>query len=459
MDVTVSEFDSLLSQNTDAVAKQMIKNLVGRRTGIVRRLLKVHPQPDGPNLIQLGGEVLLPRKPTTNQAHGTAPAIWPSLPNENAPIHCGGAGATLSAATIRCLGEAAERYCAALSSRTASPICKAEDLPGDVIFPELLPCFSPEQYSQPGFPFIRPHADMRCRWQEVKNLISGKMLWVPCYLVSLPYLPEAPEALIAPAISTGLACGPTVNDAMLAGILEVVERDAVACTWLGQLSPSRIPIREGDLDPQCIPKGVSIELFELPTDLNIPVILVLFDGQSPTGRTRVIGTGSALSRQQAAIKAMREAAMSWSYSIWLQQENADWHPGNNFEYVDSFARHAQLYASPHAPLHAFDFMTMTTCAGKPLAIDDKCASTEEQLTEVIACFDARGIDIFATEITSEDVKAAGLHVVRAIAPQLQPLHGHHHLPFLGTKRLIEMKEKHTRAPAAIFPNPFPHPSA
>ncbi len=46
-----------------------------------------------------------------------------------------------------------------------------------------------------------------------------------------------------------------------------------------------------------------------------------------------------------------------------------------------------------------------------------------------------GIDVFAVDLTTPEIAAMGLHVARAVAPELALLQGMHAFPFLGCARI------------------------
>jgi ribosomal protein S12 methylthiotransferase accessory factor len=69
----------------------------------------------------------------------------------------------------------------------------------------------------------------RFLWTEGHDLISGTSVWVPYELVSVDLTVPVPASFgIFRQTTNGLACGNTPVEAMLQGLYEAVERDAVA---------------------------------------------------------------------------------------------------------------------------------------------------------------------------------------------------------------------------------------
>ena len=79
----------------------------------------------------------------------------------------------------------------------------------------------------------------RVLWVEAQELFAAAQLWVPFELVSVDFtqLPPTGAALFQ-ATTNGLASGNTWLEAVLHGLYEVVERDAVAL-WRASTAPAQ----------------------------------------------------------------------------------------------------------------------------------------------------------------------------------------------------------------------------
>ena len=51
----------------------------------------------------------------------------------------------------------------------------------------------------------------------------------------MEYQVHSPQEFLVPITSNGLAAGPTLADAVLSAIYEVLERDAILIAWLNRL--------------------------------------------------------------------------------------------------------------------------------------------------------------------------------------------------------------------------------
>ncbi|WP_130875440.1 YcaO-like family protein [[Pseudopropionibacterium] massiliense] len=131
-------------------------------------------------------------------------------------------------ARLAAIGEAVERTASGLVRLPTRP---RRDIPSDErIDAEDFALFTPDQRARPGFPHGRIH-DPECPYVEVFSLLDNSPVWVPQPFVSLqdPHRTGVPN-------SSGLAAGPDAHAALLRGVQELIERDALMTTWLHGLS-------------------------------------------------------------------------------------------------------------------------------------------------------------------------------------------------------------------------------
>ncbi len=250
-------------------ARQMFEALVGRRTGIVREVVCVPPG-DGDAELCYAGAVIARAHPEMDA--GAALAV-------------GGAGRCRDDALMAVLGEGLERYAGSAHSRGRARLQPAAELTGRWIPPAALAQFSERQRAAEGFPFVLADERTPLRWLAGRNALDGSACWVPAFTVHVPYWPEPGEPVVAPGLSTGLCCAATREAAVIGGACEVIERDALALTWLQGRSPPRIAgglLRE--IAGELLPPDDDAAAYDLTCDVGVPVVLVVCRAQDRAAR-------------------------------------------------------------------------------------------------------------------------------------------------------------------------------
>lgn len=439
------------STNSCDQARQWAEQLVGPHFGLIESLQRVTTEPDDVPLHVYAGRL------------GNT-AAFASL---EVPRTCSGAGLVAEHALAACIGEGVERYAAGLPAPGALTRAAAGHLPGRAITPDRFVLFSNRQYrqSQRRFPFQRWMPSDPIGWVRARQVESGDPVWVPAAFVYQPYQPASDEPLIAPSLSTGLACGTDHTNAVIAGLCEVIERDAVTLAWIGQIQPPRIDVRDRELSDEV---GTIIEMlnqrgfrwaaFDLTTDAGVPVIAALVQGESPVGSIVSFGSACHPNAHRAMLKALIEAVHCRMYVKSLIRREPLWKAGRGFRSVTSFADHARFYS-----VHGEYRQRLERWWSSTQSVDCRDASAQpsaEWLRKQVETLAGAGYETLVIDLTPPDVVHLGLHVVRVLLPGFQPLHGNHLWPHLGGDRLGRLRN--VFGPQVSQPlrwNRYPHPCA
>ena len=112
----------------------------------------------------------------------------------------------------------------------------------NAIAPEALPLFADEQYASPDF-FFQPFTDdTEFSWIKGRRLTSQEEIWIPMQLVLFFSIPSIEEARIGYSSSSGMASHIDEALAIMAGIIEIVERDALMLSWYANIPLRRIEV-------------------------------------------------------------------------------------------------------------------------------------------------------------------------------------------------------------------------
>jgi ribosomal protein S12 methylthiotransferase accessory factor len=232
----------------------------------------------------------------------------------------GGKGATMLRPVLGALGEMAERLLAILHFTTLSEEIYYGTYDQLVesgrrgLAPAELPLFAPEQYARPGFDFVPFCPDTWLGWVRGSELLSGEEIWVPAQMVLMYYKLQPGEPPIGYATTAGLASHASRRQAILHGLYEVVERDALNLRWYSRLPPPRVAVDLTEVLASSL--GVSpsrmstpyveVQTFLLTVDSPIPVLGAIAYDRERDERAFLGGTGASSRREEALCQALFE---------------------------------------------------------------------------------------------------------------------------------------------------------
>ncbi|SDG22104.1 bacteriocin biosynthesis cyclodehydratase domain-containing protein [Sinosporangium album] len=381
----------------------------------------------------------------------------------------GGAAFGKKDAVNATIGESLERYAAALYRKEDLVLSTWADLAEEAVPPDAFGLFSDEQYRSEGFAFTAFTPDTPVRWTRAVRWSDGAQVWVPASQVYMHYRRTRGEAVIGPSISTGLAAAPTFRAAVLSGLLEVLERDALAVSWLHRLPPRPVPqerIEESSEVAYHLRKAGNcrVRFYDLSLEHSPVVVAAVIDHRGGGDHVMSFGSACRVTATAALEKAFLEATQGLTYVRRLLRQYQDWDMGGDFDTVDEFNKHAILYTRhPHLreaagylvhpsgePERWRSERVRPEDPGKPVDLDDL-----DDLDGLVRELDAAGYPVYVVDVTTPDVMQLGVRVVRVLVPGLQHLSGMHRYRMLGTPRL------HTVAAGlghdTVPNNPFPHP--
>ena len=377
----------------------------------------------------------------------------------------GGAGYTADAARMSSLGESLERYSAGIYNSSSLYLATWNDLREDAVDPMTFCSFSNEQYNQSDFPYVRFDENTQIRWTRATRWSDKTTIWVPASQVYLPYRRVKGEASIGPSISSGMAAGASFEDAVLGGLQEIIERDALAISWMHKLPPRNIS--NDSLNKSTIlmnllhnPRRWNVNLYDLTLDGPLCTIAAVMKDQ--TSSNDIVGFGSACRRTlaEAAEKAFLEAAQGLTYIERLLEKYKNWLPGDDFEHVNDFNQHAILYSKFPELRSRVDYLvdpSITTSACRPATEERPHGNDGNSLNSIISQLREMGYETYVVDLTTPDVAMLGTCVVRVLVPGFVHLSGTHGTRFLGSERLLQVPRQlgFASMPDNIYPHPLP----
>lgn len=384
--------------------------LVSPLTGIVRKFGRVHKDSSEP----------------------ASPFIWRAeisnhrfLAGKGAMVVAAGKGLDQDSARRSALGEAVERYCSLRPPPKLCRVCARQELEGAVLEPELLVLHSDTQLK--SLPYERYTRDLPIAWVTGTCLNDGSEAWIAAHAVYL--VPPEDSPIFFQATSNGVAAGGDLDSARLGAVLEIVERDAFLAAWYHQLPARRIDVsthpdrRVAAIADAYLRRGVGLEAYLLPTDHDIPVVAALAIGTGELDPAVVVGLGAARRLADAVRSAVTEVGqVRPAIRIKLREPKT---VARREELVEDPKRvsdledHDLLYTDPRM-LFAFDMWR--SVGGEPVGIPDDSKLDGPDLDWVVGELMSVGSRTYVLDITTPDIARLGLHVVRAIVEDFQPIH-------------------------------------
>ena len=417
-------------------------HLVSRKTGILKGLHTLFRAPAEPRLHVAISELTDSRRylECYGEVSGT------------------GVGLTEERALMSAIGEAVEAYCSydiqqPLTLASYKEISKSDP---HAVSPHELPLYSAAQYEQSGFRFRPFIEDAIVRWGKGVSAISGAERSLPAALVYISYSPLENETPICHTIFGGIASGTSYTAALLSGLYEAVERDAMMIWWLGQLPMAKVTLSPdswlGEIFERCFAcQGLTFELWHITMDIPIPVFFGLV---TDTANNAIAGGfGTNLSPEVAALKALFECVQNrlgqlplkwdWGKALYNDRKKKNIfaldapEASRQFSHMMDLNNNLQTYLDPEAH-HLLDAIRSGTMETALTEIPNRSSGRAEQdLKTCLGMLQQRGFDVIVTDLTHEDVAYLGFVVLRVSIPGLVP-NSVTAWPYLGNPRLYRV---------------------
>ncbi len=392
----------------------------------------------------------------------SAQAEWTHDPSSG---NFDGAGGALDRETAAHLAaaESLERYSSCAWDSADMIWATAAELGDDAMPPWEWPNCSTSELADPRSGLVPVDPRVPLRWVEGWSFARGRKVYVPAVQVYLKCSPESTAERYLHPVSTGCATHSDPLAAVANGLLEVIERDSIALTWLQRLRLPRLEFSVDQLLPEhrefvtrASSENIRTLLFDATTDLGVPVVYgVQLADHDPALAQLVVATCD-VDPGKAIAKLYREAA---SLRIALRSMSGRGAPAEAPEDTLSVIGGA-LLAGPRDQRHRFDFLLEGERPVRNLAELSRPATGAPALPWLLQRLGRAGCEVVVVDITTDEARQVGATVVRVLVPQLMPLSFAHRARYLAHPRLY-------RAPRAMgHPvhgeediNPCPQPFA
>jgi bacteriocin biosynthesis cyclodehydratase domain-containing protein len=368
----------------------------------------------------------------------------PAWLRRNLRSYTGGKGMTDIQAKVGAIGEAIERYSGVY--RGDEPVVRGshQTLGAQALHPHDCLCFSAAQYANRQawnaradiayFHKVPQPFDVsqELDWSPLWSLTNATFRYLPTSYCYFGYAEDS-QATACIADSNGCAAGNTLEEAILQGFLELVERDCVSLWWYNRVRRPAV-----DIDSFNIPYLSAVRdyyhqidrelwVIDLTTDLGIPTFAAISRRTDRPTEDIIVGFGAHLDPTIGLLRAVTELNQ---FLPTVSNRSAD--GSTNYAFHVGYAVHwwktatlaSESYLSPDPqirPRRAADY--------RNLASDDFRADVQT----CIAAADAAGLEMLVQDQTRPDI---GMAVCRVVVPGLR-----HFWRRLGSGRLYTVPVK------------------
>lgn len=181
-------------------------------------------------------------------------------------------------------------------------------------------CINPDSLILPRE--TQHYSNFELEWSTAFDLIDEKEYYIPTNAIYHPYVPENNCMALFKGNTNGLASGNVIEESILHGMFEVIERDAWSIYELTRKNSRQIDLNtiESDLIKGLLEKfqenGIEIILMDITADIKVPTILASADDTvTKDAGLLSIGIGTHLDPEIAVLRALTEVAQSRATQI------------------------------------------------------------------------------------------------------------------------------------------------
>ncbi|MEL6780843.1 MAG: YcaO-like family protein [Pseudomonadota bacterium] len=256
----------------------------------------------------------------------------------------------------------------------------------------------------------RPVDQVATAWFPVMHGLRNERAYAPADFVFIGRREIGDENAAAIGDSNGCAAGLSRSAARMSGLLELIERDAVARWWYGIRRCPPVPWRACGLPPELFrwleTRSRRTWIIDVTSDIGIPVAVAV--GADSDGRSIALGHAAGTDWPAAALAATTEL-VQMEFSLQLARSMPSCAPAWS-DWLDQVT-----LSTP--PLDAIGFSEAAPETRAPLGLMDMLRACESV-----------GVDVWFADL---DRRCFGVAVSRAIAPALC-----HKKPRFGKHRLL-----------------------
>lgn len=367
--------------------------------------------------------------------------------------------------------EGLERYCG-MAPRGKRTVIRDSyrHVAEHALHPVSVGLYAEEQYAKPGFPFEPFDPDQPIEWVWGYSFTHEAPILVPQLLA---YYSSSCGNGFVYETSNGCALGGSLEEAILYGMMEVVERDSFLLTWYAQLPLPRLDLSSANdsemdlmVDRIRVVAGYEVYLYNATMENGIPSIWAMAKNRNSKGLNLVCAAGA----HPDPVKAAKSAIHELSGMLLTLNEKLETQREKYMQMLldPSLVRvmddHAMLYGLKEAE----ERLHFLLDDSRPLRTFEESfhrAPSHSDLTEelkgILRTFRELRLDVIVVDQTTPELWRNGLHCVKVLIPGMLPMtFGYHLTRLTGLERVLKVPAELGYVKQPLLKeqlNPHPHP--
>lgn len=336
----------------------------------------------------------------------------------------GGKGITPLHGKVSALCEAIERHSAYFHGDEERVVASYAQLGADAVHPNACLLFDERQYADratwnsthSSFQYVCDPFDEHTvtSWTPVWSLTERRHRLLPTGMLYFDVPPECGGGGSLSADSNGNAAGSSTEDALLQGLFEVVERDAVALWWYNQTRAPGVDLDSfgvrwiDELRTVYAALGRDVWVLDVSSDVGIPTMAALSRRTDGPREDVMFGFGAHLDPEVALVRALTEMNQLMPAVVAAGE-------GGDYDWSDPDAVHWWRTAT----WDGMPYLRPDPAVRPRTPADYRHTPTtdlREDITTVQRRLEGLGLDVMVLDQTRPDV---GLPVVKAIVPGMR----------------------------------------
>ena len=274
--------------------------------------------------------------------------------------------------------------------------------------------------------------DAEIEWSPVWSFTQNRHRYLPTSLLFAMTQRRQDDDPVFFADSSGCAAGSTIEEAILQGLYELVERDAFAIWWYNRLQKPKVNLES--FDDEYLASATKFYrrlhrrmwVLDITSDLGIPAFVAVSNRTDSEREDVIYGCGAHINPRVAALRAVCEMNQCLSMMPHPRQENA--------EYLidDPVCR----WWWKNFSSETFEFLVPSVYYDEHHCSGFYVPQVDNLKEEVIWCqsqIEAKGMELLVLDQTRPDIR---MPVVRVIVPGLR-----HYWPRFAPGRLYDIPVK------------------